>query len=139
MYPVRVRLVREDLGPCVEWTAGTNGVGYGIMKFDGKKALVHRVAFFSRYGHWPPVVRHKCDNPPCFNTDHLTGGTKADNSRDMVERGRNPWTGAKLDWDSVRTIRAEADSRAGYAEIAQKYEVSKTTIGRILRGESWRE
>jgi hypothetical protein len=33
------------------------------------------------------VVRHKCDNPPCFRLSHLELGTVADNNRDAQARG----------------------------------------------------
>jgi hypothetical protein len=35
------------------------------------------------------VVRHRCDNPPCFRFDHLELGTIGDNVRDAVERGQH--------------------------------------------------
>lgn len=35
------------------------------------------------------VVRHRCDNPPCFRYDHLVVGTQGDNLDDMRSRGRN--------------------------------------------------
>lgn len=37
------------------------------------------------------MVRHRCDNPPCWKLDHLVLGTASDNSADMVARGR--WRG----------------------------------------------
>lgn len=34
------------------------------------------------------VVRHRCDNPPCFNPLHLLLGTQKENQEDKSERGR---------------------------------------------------
>jgi HNH endonuclease len=34
------------------------------------------------------VVRHLCDNPPCFRYDHLKRGTQPENLADMREKGR---------------------------------------------------
>ena len=34
------------------------------------------------------VVRHRCDSPLCCRPLHLEVGTRFDNSRDMVIRGR---------------------------------------------------
>lgn len=36
------------------------------------------------------VARHRCDNPPCCNPDHLLWGTQSDNVHDALERGRRP-------------------------------------------------
>jgi len=77
---------------CVEWT-GATARGYGCAWWDGKKQLVHRVTYRLYYGlteaQMPPVVRHTCDNPSCYNIEHLVGGTQQDNIRDAIERGRH--------------------------------------------------
>lgn len=96
--PLEVRL-REvgwtvtDSG-CWEWNGKGNDNGYGI--FSAKRlgiegARAHRVMYECFVEPIPDdlQLRHKCDNPPCVNPDHLIPGTAADNSRDMVERGRN--------------------------------------------------
>lgn len=76
---------------CWEWngkkTGRTPETSYGV--FDEKRA--HRVMYEHFVERIPEgmQLRHKCDNPPCVNPDHLIPGTAADNSRDMVERRRH--------------------------------------------------
>lgn len=63
---------------------------YGWVYRNGKRQRAHRAAYEEAHGPIPPgmVVRHKCDNPPCINPAHLELGTRADNNRDMWQRGR---------------------------------------------------
>jgi hypothetical protein len=79
-------------GECWIWTGERNNHGYGrFVIYRGNKRvrlLVHRLSAFVALGIEPPVVRHRCDNPPCIRPDHLVAGTQADNIRDAVERGR---------------------------------------------------
>jgi len=49
---------------------------------------VHVWAFIQCYNYQPKVVLHKCDNPKCCNIKHLKAGTKKDNSKDAVSKGR---------------------------------------------------
>lgn len=86
--------VREP-DECWPWTglAQTNGYGRVPMELHGVGAfaLSHRVAYVLGTGH--PLgelnALHSCDNPPCCNYRmHLRAGTKADNTRDAIERGR---------------------------------------------------
>lgn len=87
------RKVRVTPG-CWEWLA-TPGERHGRIWFRGSPRGAHRVSYELHNGPIPAglVVRHRCDNGRCVNPDHLELGTKADNSRDMVERGR--WRGGR--------------------------------------------
>lgn len=80
-------------GGCHLWTGSINSKGYGRLRIqhnNHKTAyMAHRLAYIFAGGDpQTPVVRHRCDNPPCVNPDHLVGGTVTDNIRDAIERGR---------------------------------------------------
>lgn len=95
--PLRVRrlLARAyetlSLDECWEWPGWRNEKGYGRCDH----AFVHRAAYALARGEAPAglVVRHTCDNPPCFNPKHLICGTAQDNSQDRETRGRSKWVG----------------------------------------------
>ena len=84
------RLERQPNG-CLEWQGYRNRGGYGTIFIAGKCVTTHRFAWgLAHPGEpLPPVVRHfVCDNPPCCDPEHLRPGTNADNSADMVAKGR---------------------------------------------------
>lgn len=65
--------------------------GYANIRFSGRFTTVHRVAWELTHG---PIsegmhVCHTCDTPGCANPDHLFIGTRADNMRDCVAKGRH--------------------------------------------------
>ena len=87
---VRFWLRVDKRGPdeCWLWGGPPRPDGYGELTVDAKRALAHRVAFLLTHGRYPLVGRHSCDVRLCCNPAHILDGTKADNSRDMVARGR---------------------------------------------------
>ena len=73
---------------CWTWNGGLTRGGYGAFKVNGVQGRAHRYSFFLANGFYPPIVMHGCDNPPCVNPAHLTGGTQALNMADCVAKGR---------------------------------------------------
>jgi hypothetical protein len=132
---------------CWEWL-GAKTRGYGSVNIRGRgTCFVHRLSFEVRNG---PIADglfacHKCDNPACFNPDHLFAGTPADNAHDMMRKGR----GAKnkrlpageshhattLRESDVVLIRSSSETRK---DLAARYSVSVSTIANILSGRTWR-
>jgi hypothetical protein len=76
---------------CWEWV-GSRRAGYGRINIDGKSYSVHRLMAFllneEDYDDRSRLACHRCDNPPCFNPEHLFIGTAEDNMRDMLAKGR---------------------------------------------------
>lgn len=75
---------------CWLWT-GANDGRYGIVWLDGKKHKAHRVAWLLCHGEDVPpglAACHHCDVPACVRPDHLFVGTKQDNMRDSIAKGR---------------------------------------------------
>lgn len=76
---------------CWEWTLGKDEWGYGTVRFRRKMRKVHRVAAHLFLGfdlESDTRVLHHCDNPTCFNPEHLFFGTDADNAHDRDSKGR---------------------------------------------------
>ena len=138
------------LGPwknCWEWTGHHNKPGYGYMSILGtlSQVRVHRYAYKRYYGVDPGelLVRHKCDNPPCVNPDHLELGTVKDNSDDMTERGRSNKGEdrycAKLTDEQVLKIRElYRTKQLDQYQLARAYGVKQSMISLITRGEKWK-
>jgi hypothetical protein len=105
-----------ELGPCWEYT-GCISSGYGHIYVGGNWIRVHKVSAWVFLNSRRAIQRgrsvnvcHVCDNPTCFNPDHLIVGTPRINSRDMVNKGRHasqikmhckyghPFSGNNLVW-----------------------------------------
>jgi DNA-binding CsgD family transcriptional regulator len=119
-------------GQCWTWDGAHDDKGYAKLR----NARVSRILL----GLTDPRIeaRHRCDNPPCVNPEHLEPGTHAQNMADMVARRRQPRgerrRNAKLTATQVHVIRE--DLRSARA-IAEDFGVSADLIAQIKRGETW--
>ena len=126
----------------------TDKDGYVRIMYNGKHDRLFRVLYQQKYGKIPKgmVIRHKCDHPYCCNIEHLEIGTRLDNVRDMIERGRDVYhkpkpksfgtkNGShKLNEQQVKEIYL---SKLGCRELSKLYKVSKTNIFYIKNKKQW--
>jgi len=79
---------------CALWTGSTRA-GYPLIMLHGKTRRAARVLWKLRRGPIPRgfFVCHTCDERGCMAIDsgHLWLGTAADNSADMIAKGRAAW------------------------------------------------
>ncbi|MFA8669446.1 HNH endonuclease [Escherichia coli] len=132
--------------PCIIWYGARSSAGYGQVRIKGKTVYVHRLAYQEVHGEIPKglVIRHKCDNPSCYNVDHLILGTQRQNMQDCSVRGRVNKTVkatgesqglSKLTEADVKLIR---ESTLSGAKLAKELGVAKSTVNRVRSGKTWR-
>lgn len=130
---------------CIEWT-GALRTGYGQFHVRrlGANIPSHRASWMRHNGPIPNglFVCHKCDNRKCVNPEHLFLGSPADNSADMVAKGRGKGSarlGAENPMSKLKDFEVEAikASTASCRELAEAFGVSKSQIHRIKKGVQW--
>lgn len=138
--------VEKQEGACWNWFGAKTPKGYGQIKIPRTRRQVqsHRLSWEIHRGEIPKnlCVLHKCDNPACVNPDHLFLGTKKDNARDMVSKGRHCYGerqgSHKLSEKDVRSILAMvADGKMSQAKIAKAFGIGPMQVSRIKTGKRW--
>lgn len=80
-------------------------------------------------------VLHRCDNPPCFNPDHLFLGSQAENVVDRDEKGRGAHGSRN---GNAKISDAEIDeiirSSGTQAAIAKRFGITQPHVSRIRSG-----
>lgn len=92
----RIKSKIKEVNGCWEWQGNINVNGYGHIEVKGKGMNAHRASWIAYNGDIESrtVVCHNCpngDNRRCVNPDHLFIGSHKDNTRDMVNKGRDNW------------------------------------------------
>lgn len=99
----------EPNSGCWLWLGSCDHHGYGQMRVDGRGIMATHVSL-QLAGVLKPFegacARHKCDNPPCVNPDHLIWGTLKQNSHDALSRGRANLNGLKIGHEKMRRLAA---------------------------------
>ena len=114
--------------------------GYARMMHNRKHVSVHRFIYMQMFGEIPKglIIRHKCDNPPCINPEHLLLGTHKDNMQDKMDRGRHK-VARKFNKEQVTLIRNRIKKGDKLKDIASDYKVDPGTISNMKRGVYYRE
>lgn len=136
--------VRKTSG-CWHWTGARTPKGYGQFRVRGVNLYAHRLVCEPI----PPGLQacHHCDNPSCVRPDHLFVGTPAQNTADMVAKGRargashkgEAHPGAKLREADIRAIRdAYRAGGVSQRQLGKLYGISQGHVGMIVRNELWK-
>jgi hypothetical protein len=72
---------RPELGPCWSWTGTIMEIGYGMLGFERKHLLAHRISYQLNVGEIPSELEldHLCRNRGCVNPTHLEAVTRLTN------------------------------------------------------------
>lgn len=133
---------------CLEWKGSIKQNGYGMFKTLSRKVFhAHRYSYEFFVGEIPEglCVLHSCDNRKCVNPEHLSVGTKKENTQDMYKKKRNPIivqkgirnSNAKLNEEDVLKIRKLYSDGLNCTQLSKIYDITIGAIDRIVRYKSW--
>lgn len=125
---------------CLIWPWSTNQQGYGQLGLNGKVYKAHRMMCTLAHGEAPSVnhdAAHSCGNGHlgCVNPNHLSWKSPRENRLDANAHGTGSRSRKQLNPEIVKQIR---DSTKSYLEIAAEFGVYFGTVGKIKRGELYR-
>lgn len=133
--------INKDNAGCWLWTGAIDGGGYGSLRFNRKVEKVHRISayvFFDFDLSSDKQILHHCDNPLCFNPEHLYIG---DTSKNMKDRRNRDRAGAnhKLTKEDVYIIKQKICNGDIGRNIAKDFQVTEGTICDIKMGRIWKD
>ena len=122
--------------------------GYCHIVRNRKVSLAHRYVYellIKKIKEGLHLLHH-CDKRACINPSCMFEGTDLDNNRDMRRKGRAVYVRgerqglSKLKETDVKNIRSLYDTGDySHLDLAIIFGVNKSTIGRIIRYNTWKE
>lgn len=131
---------------CHLWTAAkTKGYGVIMVWQDGRKLMkqAHRVAYELKHGPVPPRldVCHSCDVRHCMNDRHHFLGTRKQNIRDALNKGRMRG-GAKRHTGTLRkhlrAVRRRLKTGESLKSIAASFGVTPAAVSHVRTGRTYK-
>ena len=127
------RAERRGEHNCLIWPDKIADDGYGVTVWGGHRA--HRLAWAAKHGDpGPLMVRHEvCGNRACFDHEHLSTGTAADNNADTRRMGRHPGQSLKVFSDEMAAqAAAMVNGGLSISEVAARLNVGFGTVQRAV-------
>lgn len=139
---------------CWIWKGSKGGNGYGQF-WNGTKNMQAHWFLLKTHPTGNQEACHHCDNKLCVRPSHIFIGTRSDNMRDCVEKGRlRPENGHramlkvrnqkgiknpqhKLTEDQVKEARQCPRKYGAAIQMAKRFGVSSTIICDLRNGKRW--
>ena len=122
---------------CMEYQGYVQSNGYAKATINRQTQYGHRAVYQGVKGEIPKGmdVCHTCDNRRCINPDHLFLGTRPDNMRDAVRKGRqakgSSLPNTKINDFVVNEITRLAEQGIPYKQIAAQFGICRQHAGRV--------
>lgn len=137
---------------CWIWTGAIcgRGIPYGHLARNGRHIKAHRFSYEIWSGRKllpHEIAMHTCDNGLCVNPQHIRIGTTQENVDDKMQKGRHGYgvlRGEKnsrsvITEEQVRNVLALSNATGStYESISKLTGVSRSNVGAILQGRTWR-
>lgn len=123
----------SDPKECWIWTGSVLNNGYGRIRWSDYCYLAHRFSWMVKYNSPIPEglsVNHRCDQPLCVNSSHLSLGDHATNMSEASQRDRKRRVKLIERLNIAEKIYEKSNT---FLDIARDYNIGITCVHKILK------